>query len=302
MKILKGGSFATIRLDESSQLVYKFAQLSNLSAFSQLKDQYVWMKFHNKYTPQIISDGFESGNYFYAMKFVDGESLNTCITEKNIEKLISVVDLIKSEQHFINPAKSFEIYINRLKSHISNLRQYTQFNLMMSNDYFLVDGIKIKNIDFIKYFELLQKNIPYFNDNSSVCHGDFTLENIFLKNDEILLIDSNYILGGWNSFLLDLSKLYQSLHFFYEESFNNENFSMVQDKETVINIGVSSATKINAYNFLKSKLNDIHSYLLLLEISHYIRMLIYKLKISDNDFYTAYVRMCQVYQELECEL
>jgi thiamine kinase-like enzyme len=57
---------------------------------------------------------------------------------------------------------------------------------------------------------------------SSFAHGDLTLENVLIENDGgIVLIDPNFKANLFQSYLLDLGKLMQSVHSDYHRVFNS---------------------------------------------------------------------------------
>ena len=57
---------------------------------------------------------------------------------------------------------------------------------------------------------------------SSFAHGDLTLENLLIENDgRVVLIDPNFKSNLFQSYLLDLGKLMQSVHSDYHRVFNS---------------------------------------------------------------------------------
>ena len=88
------------------------------------------------------------------------------------------------------------------------------------------------------------------------------MENCIVKDDKVYLIDPNCPDNVYSSWVMDVGKLYQSLHYSYEENFSN--FKPIVDKDAV-------------FSHLRGKFKDSFSrYFLLCEMVHYIRMLKYK--------------------------
>ena len=303
---LKGGSSAYTYLDDKAGTVTKYADLKDATSFAQLRDQYSWMNYHSRFgvTPTIMSDGFREGQYFYTMEKIVGKPMNEAITEKPelIENLMAFLEMF-DQSGYVQPVADFSAYISRLKNHIKNLRRSPLFTDFMAMDVFEVDGVDYDNIDFVQYFDYLTspRVVKYFESNTGICHGDFTLENLFLVNDGAVLkvIDSNYIFGGWNSRLLDISKLFQSLHYSYEETFAAPTAWTRGRNHVKVIVGINTPEKSKAFSLMGKHVNDSYPYILALEVSHYIRMLPYKLKISEGDFIKAYARLCQVYNDFQ---
>lgn len=59
----------------------------------------------------------------------------------------------------------------------------------------------------------LSKLTDYFNEEKSSCHGDFTMENILVSGERIILIDPIYKSDQWSSWLQDIAKFYQNIYF-----------------------------------------------------------------------------------------
>ena len=60
---------------------------------------------------------------------------------------------------------------------------------------------------------------------SSFCHGDLTLENVLIANNDqkVVVIDPNFKRDLFQSFILDLGKLLQSTHANYHRVFNSHH-------------------------------------------------------------------------------
>lgn len=114
------------------------------------------------------------------------------------------------------------------------------------------------------YYEYFKSMLIELEDqcteSTSYYHGDFTIHNMLIRVDGILVpIDSNFKEGDmWGSYLLDLSKMFQDVHLI-----NNDMYD-----EMVLHISLT---------FPDMDLKLLH----LLELTHYIRMLPYAYKKSE---------------------
>lgn len=105
------------------------------------------------------------------------------------------------------------------------------------------------NIYNPSYFEFvinkLNDNIDFFNSNKSFCHGDMSLDNMINNNGILYLIDPIRPKGLYSSWLLDVAKILHSAFRF--------NYPLV-------------------YLHFINKYKDIADKLILLELTHWIRM------------------------------
>jgi hypothetical protein len=80
----------------------------------------------------------------------------------------------------------------------------------------------VDNISLYDFFKMLSSRSDTYDKMVSNCHGDLTLGNIIGGK----CIDSNHHVGEWNSWLLDVSKLAQSVHYDYEHMFSDDVVSV----------------------------------------------------------------------------
>jgi len=320
MKLLKGGSASSVYLDEIHNEILKTVRVTDTNGFNHLRDQHCWMAYHKEalpnYFPHIGDDFFKDGLYCYRMEFVEGKTLDKMLDNKFIarnllEDVMHTVVSISDIDFIPKGNTTFTTYIDRLKGHLRRLKKETIFvDMLMKKEFILVEnGVEkvIPNIDFIKFISMLTSMTSYMDKQYSNCHGDLTLENIIINEYEdfgcnrIKFIDDNFIFNGWNSYLLDYSKIFQSLHFNYEETFSDSSSLIIDDGKYLLTYNTENV-KIKEYlfghgcGFFTDAVRDAS---LVLEVTHYIRMLIYKLAISQKDFIVAYIRTCQAYHELK---
>jgi hypothetical protein len=117
------------------------------------------------------------------------------------------------------------------------LDEYFQFLIYNSHQYkeeVVKDKIKNKLLSFKneQYTPLIQFVLNYLNNinldiKKSFCHGDLTISNILFHHKKVYLID--FLDSYLDTFLLDLVKLKQDLHYHWILEINNEkNLRIVQ--------------------------------------------------------------------------
>lgn len=133
--------------------------------------------------------------------------------------------------------------------------------------------------------ERLKKHEALLNEEISFCHGDLTLSNLFLKNESLIAIDPNNDETMFSSWLLDVSKLLQSsrnYEYLFEVCNKNNGLEMKKLRKRVL-------------SYLKK---DLVEPTLVLELSHFLRMLKYKKKNSKSAFEKARSLTLEIYREL----
>jgi hypothetical protein len=91
---------------------------------------------------------------------------------------------------------SFSTYIERLHDHIDFSEE-------------LLSGALKRHLNV--YLELLNNHIEYLDSFKSFCHGDLSLDNVIVRDNNYYLIDPIYDEKLYSSYLLDYSKILQSL-------------------------------------------------------------------------------------------
>ncbi len=158
--------------------------------------------------PKIILTGYTEENLFYFdMEYIQGITMAEYIKTIEIGKVRSICETIVNNVVCINAddKKTDEnIFINK----IDLLNQ--QLKLMNNS---IVD----------KAIRLLQKH-NWERFTRSQCHGDLTLENIIIKDNQLYLID--FLDSFYDSWIMDISTLMQDVQTMW---------SYRHDKETEIN-------------------------------------------------------------------
>ncbi|MFD1956289.1 HAD hydrolase-like protein [Paenibacillus thailandensis] len=202
-------------------------------------------------TPEIYFSNYEK----IIMSFTEGSRLCDVYDGRiHFKKLIQLIEDIKKIN--IKNNASLDTYINRIKEH----------------QHFFTDDIGLMEIFELCIFQL-EKNRLLLEEERSFSHGDLTLSNILVDENELVVIDPNYQVDLYSSWLLDLAKILQSARG-YEYTFGITN---------KINLNELSKlrTDILKYSGAKSRVVEI------LELSHWLRLLKYKKQQSEVEFLKA---------------
>ena len=265
---------------------------------TSLYDQYLWLKtmleVDSKHFPKIYDwciVGYEMANLEHFCALSDASKNNFTNINSLFKELTVVLDTIQKTK--ISKPEKFETFLFRIIEHIKKIKHYKSIQIN-KEQYDIFDS------DLFLAFFFEKSNI--FDKEFSNCHGDLTLENIFVHDDELYLIDSNYLYNKWNSWLLDIAKLYQSLKSNYEIWFEldfNFNYKIIDNS---IFVKYEYKYEIDNSNYISiienniPKIKDYKKELLLFEICNYIRMLKYKK--TELDYIKAYTMLTILYNKL----
>jgi capsule biosynthesis phosphatase len=158
----------------------------------------------------------------------------------NIDKVISILERFEKIKIECEP---FFTYIQRIKSHCD-----------YDNDFY----------EIIPYLESIEIEMHQYK---SFCHGDFSVDNILVKDKIHYLIDPIYEEKSYSSFLLDVSKFLMSLrkqHLMVEYNFIFDYFSSKISSQIISYLEISQWIRIYKYapDIDKSKIAAIINELL----------------------------------------
>lgn len=238
LKNIKGFSHENFKIADSH--IFKFS--TDPKRFDFVRQQYEWLKYAKEHIStyafdyiELIQDEFVCG---YAMERIqNSEEINA----SDVENILEGIKNIKDSCH-----TDFTL----LKTHFDTYRSYIRKIIIKNLDIF-------NFIDVEKYNECLMKYDSCANSHYSYCHGDLTTDNILKKDNRLIFIDSNYRPDLWQSYLLDIAKLYQET--FFDAPLLFENIKNKAQRK---------------FNLTQEEMNLID----LLHISHYIRMIPYVTK------------------------
>jgi capsule biosynthesis phosphatase len=185
-------------------------------------------------------------------EYVFGDTLlhTPSIPSKNVGFLIVSLASNKTTNH-----SEFITYVDRLMNHVNDPKNFGIFTTqdvgVIREGYFFND---------------------YASKKISMCHGDFSLENIILNDQYITLIDPIYLPGVWSSYLLDLSKFYHSCQRHGREHVGDEVLTYVKNELSALNV----------------EFND--AFFRYLVMSHWVRLLKYSTHHEDYESYVSYTK------------
>lgn len=157
--------------------------------------------------PEVLREGYLSnGLYYFDMEYIHGITLAEYIKEVEVNEIKGIVDVLissaQSERECRNGAPSpqaFQVKIMDLKKKLSKLN----------------NGIINEAIELLSAHD-------WSGIFSSACHGDMTLENIIVRNNELYLID--FLDSFFDSWIFDLSTILQDVEVLWhyrEEKIDN---------------------------------------------------------------------------------
>lgn len=244
---LKGGS--------GSSVYREFDKVIKKSKTSQA--QYYWYRTAKENGVLSIPHIYSCVGDTLYMEYVEGENLCDCVNISDIESLIALCYKFKRISN-CTLGSNLDKYCDNLKSHLSAD---------------VVD--KVISEIYNNYDKLLSR--------VSFCHGDLTFSNIIKRRNELVIFDPNYK-DDYTSYLLDLSKMRQSLH----------------DYEYLFNFSTHRNSKyLTKFDKIISELDPEDLPLVkLLDITHWIRMYDYK---SDEDKPIVLNMINKLFEEYENE-
>ena len=211
MKIIDLGGHSGCKIllcetDDNKRFVRKIS--SNVDYNERLEIQAKKQEnFKNEYikTPHVFSKGYtEDGLFYFDMEFIQGVTLAKYIESIEISKIkelvINIINYIKTEKCVTSETNDV-IFKNKIES----------VNKKLVNKSLIID----------EALSILSKH-SWNNFEKSICHGDLTLENIIIKNDQLYLID--FLDSFYDCWILDISTLLQDVELLwsyrYEENIN----------------------------------------------------------------------------------
>ena len=199
--------------------------------------------------PQVFGDGYlGNGLYYFDMEYVHGITLAEYIKEVEVNEIKGIVDVLISSarkerkcQSGVASPESFQNKIQDLKHKLS----------------------KLDNSIINEALELLAAH-DWSRIRSSACHGDMTLENIIVRNNELYLID--FLDSFFDSWVFDLSTILQDVevlwHYRDEKIDNNTAIRLIIMRDLLFNKlqEMMGADYIEVYYTLLLKLVRIYPY------------------------------------------
>lgn len=311
----KGGSVAATLLVEADGKLF-VRKTCQASQSSKLRNQYRWLKKNEpigRFIPKVLREGEHDGTYYYDLHFYDSMTpLFTLINFSRIEDssgiITGVIDAcftglyLPSRFTPDNKEQTIRQYIDEklLKKVEEVAKQNEDIRQLLAHEEIIINHERYRNfhqiLQLITADERIMRSlvdIPWAEN----IHGDITVDNIICNRDGEFVIldpnDENYV----SSPLIDLAKLYQSLHSGYEFLIE-VNKSHRFDNQLIFNDHSSRSYK-ELFELMKRQMakylspEDINK-ILFFEATHYARMLPYKQKINPDTtamYYAVMVRL-----------
>lgn len=159
-------------------------------------------------TPKVLNDGYtETGLYFFDMEYIQGVTLAEYIKTMEIGKIKGLVEILVNslvpKTQTILSAEQKKSIVDIFSKKLSSLRKVLAGNNEVAN----------KALDLLDIHDW-SKLIP------SQCHGDMTLENIIIKNDQLYFID--FLDSFYDSWFMDIGTLLQDIQVMWSYRFQDE--------------------------------------------------------------------------------
>ena len=199
--------------------------------------------------PQVLRDGYLSNGLFYFdMEYVHGITLAEYIKEVEVNEIKGIVDVLISSARTERECQSGVSSPEAFKKKIKDLEHKLS---------------KLDNSIINEAIELLATH-DWSRILSSSCHGDMTLENIIVRNNELYLID--FLDSFFDSWVFDLSTILQDVevlwHYRDEKIDNNTVIRLIIMRDLLFNKlqELMGADYIEVYYTLLLKLIRIYPY------------------------------------------
>ncbi len=180
--------------DDNRLFVRKIArdQEYNQRLQRQAEKQKEFSSLHIK-TPSVLAEGVDiSGNYYFDMEYVQGVTLAEYMKRIEIGKIRGlvgmIIDEIFSHQMTAGTCDTEKIFLEKINGLIGPAGDERGPFYMAKDKLLMHDWSHIRQ---------------------SVCHGDLTLENIIVKNNEMYYID--FLDSFFDSYILDIATLLQDV-------------------------------------------------------------------------------------------
>ena len=143
--------------------------------------------------PQVFDSGFnENGLFYFDMEYVQGITMSEYIRTIEIDKVRSICESIVTNIVSINLGNS-EVDENIFFKKITSLKEKLQLKI---------------NPSIAEAIDLLSKH-SWKRFVKTRCHGDLTLENIIVKDNQLYLID--FLDSFYDCWIMDISTIMQDV-------------------------------------------------------------------------------------------
>ena len=186
-----------VELDDGSVFVRKTSKNpdynSRLQAQCAKQRSFAGNRIH---APAILQEGIdEEGRFYFDMEYIQGVTLAEYVKTMEIGKIKGLVaTLVES---LVSRTDGETANKDRIRACFQNKLEDLSRNLKDAN-----------NLHVAAAMELLRHH-DWGNIPATACHGDLTLENIIVRNDQLYLID--FLDSFYDSWVLDMGTLLQDV-------------------------------------------------------------------------------------------
>ena len=154
-------------------------------------------EFNSKYflAPSVIHEGEMDGIYYFDMQYIRGATLSSSIMQLNASEIEYIANKITK---FIQENSTKTLNVSNFDNLVANKLDTIEKSIRSKDRR---DNLKSS-------FTYLRK-FPWEDIESSRCHGDLTLENILITENEIYIID--FLDTFFETWISDISKILQDL-------------------------------------------------------------------------------------------
>ncbi|MGM9926751.1 MAG: phosphotransferase [Bacillus sp. (in: firmicutes)] len=162
---------------------------SRLQAQCNKQARYIGSKIK---APKVLRSGVTDEDlFFFDMEYVQGITLAEYIRNIEIGKIKGLVDALVEN---IDKEK----YVRKNEANTIFIKKFSDLQLKLAGNNIVID----------EALNLLMSH-DWSQFSRSFCHGDMTLENIIVKNDELYFID--FLDSFYDSYLMDFGTLLQDV-------------------------------------------------------------------------------------------
>ncbi len=186
-----------VELDDGSVFVRKTskdpAYNGRLQAQCAKQRSFAGNRIH---APAVLKEGIdEEGRFYFDMEYIQGVTLAEYVKTMEIGKIKGLVaTLVES---LVSRTDGEIADKDRIRTCFQNKLEDLSRNLKDAN-----------NLHVAAAMELLRRH-DWGNIPATACHGDLTLENIIVRNDQLYLID--FLDSFYDSWVLDMGTLLQDV-------------------------------------------------------------------------------------------
>jgi hypothetical protein len=207
-------------------------------------------EFNSKHflVPRVIHEGEVDGIYYFDMEYIRGATLSSSIMQLNASEIENIANKItnfiqENATKNLNESNFENLVAKKLDTIEKSIKSDDRRNILKNSFSYL-------------------KRFPWKDIDSSKCHGDLTLENILITENEIYIID--FLDTFFETWISDISKILQDLIVGW--SFRNKIINDQITEHEKIKMHLFKDIFCKNINNISNKINfweQVHAYLIL---------------------------------------